>query len=51
VWDRKRTAVEQYQSQLRYKDYLHTIGGLNAHRSIYLTTGRCVEAFRLGNFT
>ena len=51
VWNQKRSAVKQYQSQLRYNDYLHIIGGLNAHRSIYLTAARYVEAFRIGNFS
>jgi LmbE family N-acetylglucosaminyl deacetylase len=48
LWNEKRKAVEQYQSQLRYNDYLHIIGGLNAHRSIYLNTARYVEAFQVG---
>ena len=48
VWDVKRKAVEQYQSQLRYNDYLHMVGGLNAYRSIYLPSARYVEAFEAG---
>jgi LmbE family N-acetylglucosaminyl deacetylase len=48
VWDVKRKAVEQYQSQLRYNDYLHMVGGLNAYRSIYLPSARHVEAFEAG---
>ena len=51
VWDQKRRAMEQYQSQLRYKDYPHTIGGLNAYRSIYLPVARYAEAFRVGNYS
>jgi LmbE family N-acetylglucosaminyl deacetylase len=48
VWDVKRKAVEQYQSQLRYNDYVHMVGGLNAYRSIYLPSARHVEAFEAG---
>ena len=45
VWDRKRTAIEQYRSQLAYNDYLHKISGLNAYRSLHLPSTRYVEAF------
>ncbi len=45
VWDLKRKAVEQYQSQLRYNDYIHMVAGLNAYRTIYLPSARYVEAF------
>jgi LmbE family N-acetylglucosaminyl deacetylase len=48
VWDVKRKAVEQYQSQLRYNDYLHMVAGLNAYRTIYLPSARYVEAFEVG---
>lgn len=48
VWELKRKAAEQYQSQLRYNDYLHKIAGLNAYRAIYLPSARYVEAFRAG---
>ena len=51
VWDAKRKAMEQYQSQLRYKDYLHTIGGLNAYRSMFFPVSRYAEAFRIGSFS
>ncbi len=45
VWDLKRKAVEQYESQLRYNDYIHKILGLNAYRAIHLPSGRYAEAF------
>lgn len=45
VWDQKRKAVEQYQSQLRYNDYLHMVAGLNAYRTIHVPSARYVEAF------
>ncbi len=45
VWDVKRKAVEQYESQLRYCDYLHMVAGLNAYRTIHLPSARYVEAF------
>ena len=48
VWDLKRKAVEQYQSQLRYNDYLHMVAGLNAYRTIHLPSARYVEAFEEG---
>ncbi len=48
VWDVKRKAVEQYQSQLRYNDYLHMVAGLNAYRTIHLPSARYVEAFEAG---
>ncbi len=48
VWELKRRAVEQYESQLRYNDYLHKISGLNAYRAIHLPSARYVEAFEAG---
>jgi len=48
VWDVKRKAVEQYESQLRYNDYLHMVAGLNAYRTIHLPSARYVEAYQLG---
>lgn len=47
VWDVKRKAVEAYDSQLRYNDYLYMVTGLNAYRTIYLSSARYVEAYRL----
>jgi LmbE family N-acetylglucosaminyl deacetylase len=46
VWEVKRKAAEQYQTQLRYNDYLHKISGLNAYRAIHLPSARYVEAFQ-----
>lgn len=48
VWERKRKAIEQYQSQLRYCDYLRMFEGLNAFRTLYLSSARYVEAFEAG---
>ena len=48
VWEVKRKAVEQYESQLRYNDYLHMVAGLNAYRTIHLPSARYVEAFEEG---
>jgi len=48
VWERKRKALEQYQSQLRYNDYLRMMEGLNAYRTLYLPSARYVEAYRVG---
>ena len=48
VWEVKRKAVEQYESQLRYNDYLHMVAGLNAYRTIYQASARYVEAFESG---
>jgi LmbE family N-acetylglucosaminyl deacetylase len=48
VWEVKRKAAEQYQTQLRYNDYLHKISGLNAYRAIHLPSARYVEAFQAG---
>lgn len=45
VWDVKRKAVEQYESQLRYNDYLYMVAGLNAYRTIYQPSARYMEAF------
>ncbi len=46
VWDRKRKAIEQYESQLRYNDYLRMIEGLNAYRTVYLPSARYLEAYQ-----
>lgn len=48
VWEQKKKAVEQYESQLRYNDYLHMIAGLNAYRTIHWPSARYVEAFQQG---
>lgn len=48
VWDRKQKAIEQYQSQLRYNDYLRMVGGLNAYRTLHILSAQYVEAYRLG---
>lgn len=48
VWQVKQKAIEQYQSQLMYNDYLHKISGLNAYRAIYVPSARYVEAFEAG---
>ncbi len=48
VWDVKQKAIEQYQSQIGYNDYLHKISGLNAYRAIYLPSARYMEAFQAG---
>lgn len=48
VWEVKCKAVEQYESQLRYNDYLHMVAGLNAYRTIHLPSARYVEAFEAG---
>ena len=48
VWDRKKKAMEQYQTQIRYNDHVHKISGLNAYRAIYLPSARYVEAFEAG---
>ncbi len=45
VWELKRRAVEQYESQLRYNDYVYMGAGLNAYRTIYVPSARYVEAF------
>jgi LmbE family N-acetylglucosaminyl deacetylase len=47
VWEIKRKAVEQYESQLRYNDYLHMVAGLNAYRTIHLPSARYVEAYQM----
>lgn len=47
VWEVKRKAVEQYESQLRYNDYLHMVAGLNAYRTIHLPSARYVEAYHV----
>lgn len=46
VWDPKCRAIAQYESQLRYNDYLHMVAGLNAYRTIYLPSARYVEAYQ-----
>jgi len=48
IWDVKRQAVEQYESQLRYNDLLHMMAGLNAYRTIFAPWARYVEAFQIG---
>ncbi len=48
VWGVKCKAIEQYDSQLRYNDYLHKVSGLNAYRAIHLPSARYVEAFEAG---
>jgi len=48
VWDVKRKAIEEYESQVRYNDYLHMVAGLNAYRTIHLPSARYVEAFEAG---
>lgn len=45
VWDLKLQAMQAYQSQTRYNDYIHEIGGLNAYRSIYMPSTGYAEAF------
>src|SRR5574337_9114 len=45
VWDLKCEAISQYQSQLRYNDYLRMVTGLNAYRTIHLPSARYLEAF------
>lgn len=45
VWDLKLQAMQAYQSQTRYNDYIHKIGGLNAYRSIYMPSAGYAEAF------
>lgn len=47
VWDLKRKAVEQYESQLRYNDYIYMGTGLNTYRTLYCPSARYVEAYRL----
>jgi len=49
VWERKRKALEQYQSQLRYNNYLRMMEGLNAYRTLHLPSARYVEAYQLGH--
>lgn len=44
----KRKAVDQYESQLRYNDYLYMVAGLNAYRTLFKPSARYVEAYRLG---
>jgi LmbE family N-acetylglucosaminyl deacetylase len=48
VWAQKKKAIEQYESQLRYNDYIHMVAGLNAYRTIHLPSARYVEAFEAG---
>jgi LmbE family N-acetylglucosaminyl deacetylase len=48
VWEQKKKAVEQYESQLRYNDYHHMVAGLNAYRTIHWPSARYVEAFEEG---
>jgi LmbE family N-acetylglucosaminyl deacetylase len=47
VLDRKRAAMAEYPSQLRYHDYRPNILGLNAHRALLLgSASGHAEAFR-----
>lgn len=48
VWDLKRKAVEQYESQLRYNDYVYMGSGLNAYRTLYKPSAQYMEAFQAG---
>ena len=45
VWELKRKAVEQYESQLRYNDLIYMGAGLNAYRTLYKPSAQYVEAF------
>jgi N-acetylglucosamine malate deacetylase 1 len=46
VWERKVAALREHASQLEHTDLLHRMGGLAAHRSVYLEPGaRYGEAF------
>lgn len=49
VWERKRKAIEQHETQLRYNNYLRMVEGLNAYRTLYLPSARYVEAYQLGS--
>ena len=40
VAEDKRKAMLCYETQLAYVDYLHTVFGLNAHRSLHFNHGR-----------
>lgn len=47
VFDKKMAAMREYESQLAYVDYLHTVTGQNAHRSVIFNQGKgYAEAFR-----
>lgn len=47
VFERKLTAMREYETQLAYVDYLHTVAGQNAHRSVIFNKGvGHAEAFR-----
>lgn len=47
VYPLKEEAAKQYASQLRYRDYLWTMRGLDAYRSLFLTGGGSYgEAFK-----
>lgn len=48
VWDLKRKAVEQHESQTRYNDLIYMGAGLNAYRTLYKPSARYVEAFQAG---
>lgn len=48
VWDLKRKAIEQHESQLRYNDLIYMGAGLNACRTLYCPSARYVEAFQAG---
>lgn len=48
VWPLKERALAEHRSQLAHTDLLHHIGGLNAHRALYVEGGaQRAEAFRL----
>lgn len=48
LWPLKERALAQHRSQLEHTDLLHHIGGLNAHRALYVGNGaRRAEAFAL----
>ncbi len=47
VFERKMEAMREYETQLAYVDYLRTVGGQNAHRSVIYNKGvGYAEAFR-----
>ncbi len=48
LWPLKERALALHRSQLEHTDLLHHIGGLNAHRALYVEGGaRRAEAFAL----
>jgi LmbE family N-acetylglucosaminyl deacetylase len=46
VWERKAKAIGQYESQLRYNDYLYVFTGLSAYRTLFLVTAKHAEAYQ-----